>query len=249
MEAEHKPIIGVVTGRRDENGKLYVNPNIEKVITELGGVVRPFNYETLRLYELIGEVVQIDGFIFPGGGDLNPGFYGQEKKPECGEPVRALDELELNLFPLLMTRMLPMLGICRGCQVINVGFGGTLIQDLPSQCGVTHRQGPEDRYLHKVHITPGTRLAACIGKEEIDTNSLHHQAVDEVAPGFKVSARCADGTVEAIESAGPGQFIVGVQWHPELTADDPESRAIFEAFMGAVVKRMSIKCSHEEEEA
>ena len=238
-----RPVIGVVTGRRHENGELYVNPDIQGFIERLGGDVRPFNYEKLRLYELIGEVVQIDGFVFPGGGDLAPSFFGQEKLPECHEPVRKWDEMEMNLFPLLMTRGLPMLGICRGCQVINVGFGGTLVQDLPSQRQVNHRQddanGP---YSHTVSITPGTRLAACLEQSELMVNSYHHQAVDQVAPGFKVSARAQDGTVEAIESAGPGQYIVGVQWHPEMLKDDPASQRIFASFMGAVEKRRLVRC-------
>ncbi|MBQ3668292.1 MAG: gamma-glutamyl-gamma-aminobutyrate hydrolase family protein, partial [Clostridia bacterium] len=154
-----KAVIGVITSRKAEDGTRVVNPNIQSIIESLGGEVRPFNYETLRLYELVGEVVQIDGFIFPGGGDLDPGFYGQEKLKECNAPVRKWDEIEMNMFPLLMTRRLPMLGICRGCQVINVGFGGTLIQDLPSQKGLNHRQDDANgKYSHDVHITPGTRL-------------------------------------------------------------------------------------------
>ena len=238
-----KPVIGVVTSRSTENGKHIVNPNIEQAINELGGTVRPFDFETLRLYELIGEVVQIDGFVFPGGGDLDPGFYGQEKLPECNEPVRKWDELEMNMFPLLMTRGLPMLGICRGCQVINVGFGGTLIQDLPSQKGVNHRQDDANgRYSHDVAIEPGTRLRGCVGKDTLRVNSYHHQAIDAAAEGFRVNARAADGTVEGIESAGPGQFILGVQWHPEMILDDPAAMAIFRAFMGAVEKRRNTRC-------
>ncbi len=238
-----RPVIGVVTSRKTDEGARTVNPDIERIITELGGEVRPFNFETLRLYELIGEAVQIDGFVFPGGGDLDPGFYGQEKLKECNEPVRKWDELEMNMFPLLMTRGLPMLGICRGCQVINVGFRGTLIQDLPSQKGVNHRQDDaQGRYSHDVHITPGTRLRAAVNADTLRVNSYHHQAIDQVAEGFKVSARAPDGTVEGIESAGPGQFIMGVQWHPEMILDDPAAREIFKAFMGAVEKRRNTRC-------
>ena len=235
---EGRAVIGLITSRKTDEGKRVVNPDIARAVTDLGGEIRPFNFETLRLYELVGEVVQIDGFIFPGGGDLDPGFYGQEKRKECNEPVRRWDEIEMNLFPLLMTRGLPILGICRGCQVINVGFGGTLIQDLPSQKGVNHRQDDANgKYSHEVTLTGGTRLKACIGSDTLRVNSYHHQAVDQVAPGFKVSATAPDGTVEGIESAAPGQFIVGVQWHPEMILDDPASKAIFGAFMAAVEKR------------
>lgn len=241
---EDRAVIGLITSRKTDAGERVVNPNIEKAIHDLGGEIRPFNFEKLRLYELVGETVQIDGFIFPGGGDLDPGFYGQEKRKECNDPIRKWDDIEMNLFPLLMTRSLPMLGICRGCQVINVGFGGTLVQDLPSQRGLNHRQddakGP---YSHEVTIAPGTRLRAAIGQDAIRVNSYHHQAVDTLAPGFKISAQAPDGTIEAIESAGPGQFIMGVQWHPEMILGDPASQAIFRAFMAAVEKRRG-ECGH-----
>lgn len=248
MTTERKPVIGVVTGRRDENGELFVNPNIQMAVEELGGEVLAFNYDRLQLFELMDEVKKIDGFIFPGGGDLEPDLYGRTRLPECGTPVPAWDELEINLFPLLMDRMLPMLGICRGCQTINVGFGGTLIQDLPSQKNVQHRQGDSVRYFHKVRLLPDTLIRAAIGKEELMTNSFHHQAVDDIAPGLKISACSEDGIVEAIENAASAPFILGVQWHPEITRDDPESRAVFECFMAAVNKRLSIMNAHKNKE-
>ncbi len=241
----NKAVIGLVTSRRDESGELIVNPNIAGFIERAGAEVRPLNYEKLRLYELIGEVVQIDGCVFPGGGDLHPSFYGQDRLPECNAPVRKWDEVEMNLFPLLMQRNVPILGICRGCQVINVGFGGTLIQDLPSQKGLNHRQNDaEGPYSHSVRVTPGTRLAACLGVDELRVNSYHHQAIDEVAPGFKVSARADDGTVEGIESGDPLRYIVGIQWHPEMLKDDPASQAIFASFIGAVEKRRGFGCKN-----
>ena len=249
MEEQTRPVIGVTTGRRDEAGNLIVNPNIVKMVEEAGGVVRPFDFDKIRLYELIGEVVQIDGFIFPGGGDVHPGFYGEEKLPECGEPNRAWDELETNLFALLMTRNLPILGICRGCQMINVGFGGTLWQDLPSQKGVMHRQDDaKGRYSHYVDIVPTTRLGKICETEHLQVNSYHHQAVKDPAPGFTVAAVSDDGIIEAIEGNGPGQFILGVQWHPEVLQEDPVSKRIFAAYMDAVVRRRAIKCSHEEDD-
>jgi len=250
MENDNRPIIGVTSSRRNEKGELIVNPNIVKMVEQAGGVVRAFDYEKIRLYELIGEIVQIDGYIFPGGGDMNPGFYGEEKLPECGQADRAWDELEINTFPLLMTRMLPILGICRGCQVVNVGFGGTLYQDLPSQKGTTqHRQDDANgRYSHFADITEGTRLFNIAQTSHLQVNSYHHQAIKEPAPGFKVSAVSDDGIIEAIESAGPGQFIMGIQWHPEVLQDDPVSQRIFAAYMEAVVRRKSIKCSHEHDD-
>lgn len=226
-----KPVIGVTCAKYSDG--IRVNRNIQRIVEEMGGEVRPLNWETLKLYELLGEVLQIDGYIFPGGGDLLPSFYGQEKLPECGAPCVPRDDLEMNLFPLLMQRNLPILGICRGCQMINAGFGGTLVQDLPSQRGVVHRQPSEEGYFHTVTIAGGTRLLAAVGQAEIQVNSLHHQAVDELAEGFRVSALAPDGTVEGIECIDRSRFIVGVQWHPEML-DDEYSKSIFAAFMGAV---------------
>ena len=130
--------------------------------------------------------------------------------------------------------------------MINAGFGGTLIQDLPAQVGVCHRQDDKDGpYSHSVHITPNTRLSGILGVSELKVNSYHHQAIDRVAHGFKVCARALDGTVEGIESAAPAQFILGVQWHPEMLPEDPASRAIFASFMDAVRNHISIKCFKE----
>ena len=243
-----KPVIGVITNKNDPvTGAPIPHPGVTEAVTRLGGEVRPINHYTLRLYELIGEVVQLDGMILPGGGDIDPSYYGAERIPQCGESSRARDEIETNLFPLLMTRALPILGICRGHQVMNVCFGGTLIQDLPSQKGLYHRQAPDDPpYSHSVRIVPGTRLAKILGTDKLLVNSYHHQAVEELAQGFKVSALAEDGTIEAIESAAPGQFLLSVQWHPEVILDDPASMAIFSAFMDAVRLRMSTGCSHEE---
>ncbi len=232
-----RAVIGLVTSRKNESGEHIVNPEIEKMVVDLGGEILPFNFETLGLSELKSKAAGIHGFIFPGGGDVDPDYYGQQKLPECNESDPKWDALEMNLIPLLKDRSLPMLGICRGCQVINVGFGGTLIQDLPSQKGLHHRQDDANgKYCHDVTLTPGTRLSAAIGQETLRVNSYHHQAIDTVAPGFKISAQAPDGTVEGIEYESQEQFVLGVQWHPESLPDDPASQAIFKTFMTAVEK-------------
>ena len=241
------PVIGVIpTSRNAETGELEVSSGFRQLIEEQGAEVRSINHEKLRLYELLGEVIQIDGMLFSGGGDIDPSYYGQEKLPECNEPDRKRDDIEMNLFPLLMTRGLPILGVCRGCQVINAAFGGTLVQDLPSQKGVMHRLVDENRvwHTHGSRIVAGTRLMSILNTPTLAINSSHHQAVDEVAPGFRIAALAEDGTIEAVESTAPGLFIIGVQWHPEVMPDAPSSKALFKAFVDKA--RFSGQCQHAE---
>lgn len=243
-----KPLIGLIANRRnEETGLLGPHPGVKHFVEEMGGEIKLFDYEHYKLHELMDEVEKLDGFIYPGGGDMDPAIYGQEKLPECGAITPERDELELNLLPLIMNRMLPILGICLGCQVINVGFGGTLIQDLPSQRGVFHRQDDsKGKYSHKVNIVPGTKLSACLGTETLTVNSYHHQAILDPAPGFTVNAVAEDGTIEGIEASHTMQFIMGVQWHPEVLWDDPASHKIFTMFMDAARDRMNMGKPKEE---
>ena len=244
---ERKPVIGVTINRRKDNPEeVAVSEGIRKAVETLGGEVRAIDYTKLKAYELLGEAVQIDGMIYSGGSDVDPSFYGEDAEPACGAVDRKRDDIEINLFPLLLTRSTPILAICRGCQVVNVAFGGTLYQDLPTDCQVNHRQDDANgRFSHTVSIEPGTRLSEIVGSSELPTNSYHHQSVKEVAPGFIVNARTPDGVIEGIESS-MGTFIMGVQWHPEVTLDaDTASLKIFEAFMDAVKKRMNAPC-HED---
>ena len=158
------------------------------------------------------------GILFTGGVDIHPRRYGQEVHPGCELVDEERDATELALAELAKEAAIPVLGICRGIQLINVAWGGTLVQDLSMQ-----RPGSEDhrastpeppRTVHTLAIDRGARLAAALGTDHIPANSMHNQAVDALAPGFAVSARAEDGTIEAIERTGP-HFVVAVQCHPE----------------------------------
>lgn len=166
------------------------------------------------------EVIQshLDGILFTGGVDIHPRRYGQEVHPGCEVVDEERDATELALAELARNAALPVLGICRGIQLINVAWGGTLVQDLGMQ-----RPGSEDhrastpeppRAVHNLMINRGSRLATALGADHIPANSMHHQAVDLLAPGFEITARAEDGTVEAIEFSG-SQFVMAVQCHPE----------------------------------
>ncbi|MHB8393916.1 MAG: gamma-glutamyl-gamma-aminobutyrate hydrolase family protein [Candidatus Dormibacteria bacterium] len=177
----------------------------------------------------------VDGLVLPGGADVDPASYGAVADPtsECDQP---LDELEFRLFEWATANRIPVLGICRGLQVINVAMGGTLWQDLPTQraAGVGHpRQGPRDLLTHRLLVDPGSRIHRILGADELSVNSLHHQGIDQLGRGLRASARAEDGLIEGIESTA-GPFMVGVQFHPEELADThPFARHLFEAFAGA----------------
>ena len=180
--------------------------------------------------DLESLIARLDGVCLSGGPDLDPGAYGAaERHEELGPTEPSLDAFELALARAALERGMPLLGICRGSQALNVACGGTLHQHLPG-----HRQNePGCQVSHEVEILAGTRLAALIGSGTVAVNSFHHQAVDRLGSGLKVAARAADGTVEAIE--GPG-FALGVQWHAETLADG----RLFDALVSAAAPTLSI---------
>lgn len=175
-----------------------------------------------------------DGILFTGGPDVDPALYGEETLSACGQIIPERDEMEEVLFRAAMAAEKPILGICRGIQVINVVLGGTLWQDLPSQVGggVCHSQPePYNQPCHLVSVVPDTPLAGLVGRKEIAVTSRHHQAIKDLAPGLKVMAYGPDGVVEAVWMPGK-PFVWGVQWHPEsIYPTSEESQKLFAAFV------------------
>lgn len=162
----------------------------------------------------------LDGLVLQGGNDVAPECYGEKPMDPAwaGDAVR--DRYEIELIDAFVKAGKPVFGVCRGMQLINVMFGGTLYQDIPTQCpgAINHREaGKYENHFHEVQFEPNTRLAQLYpGLSRVTTNSIHHQAVKDLAPGFVVEARCPhDGTVEAIRRSGPG-YVAAVQWHPEF---------------------------------
>ena len=179
-----------------------------------------------------------DGILFAGGEDVDPSFYGEKKQHENVHEHRPRDEFEFSLLEGAMARRAPILGICRGVQMINVGFGGTLYQDMKedAQPQVEHRQteGGKSRQepTHTVLVTDPESSLGEIVQGTCRVNSLHHQAVKRLGRGLKVTAYSEDGFVEAVESAEEYPFLMAVQWHPEeMVSNSAEQREIFVRFL------------------
>jgi putative glutamine amidotransferase len=172
---------------------------------------------------------RLDAICLSGGPDLDPDAYGApERHAELGPTEPGLDAFELDLARAADARGIPLLGICRGAQAMNVARGGSLHQHLPG-----HRQTePATATTHSVHVDAGTRLAALVGTRPLRVNSFHHQAVDVLGHGLRAVAHAADGTIEAIEAPG-SRFLLGVQWHAEGLTAFARHRALFEALVAA----------------
>jgi len=181
------------------------------------------------------DIRDYDGVLFTGGKDINPKYYQEPVKyPGAVQIDEKRDAFEFELFERAHRGKLPILGICRGLQMINVKFGGTLYQDLNSEARVEleHMQSaPRPQPIHTVTLTdPESGLGETF-KGSCQVNSLHRQAIKRLGRGLKVTARSEDGLVEAVESAEPYPFLLAVQWHPEEMIERPEARKLFENFV------------------
>ena len=184
--------------------------------------------------QAVQDALTCDGLLLPGGGDMDPTFYGQERIPACGEPNLLRDAAEPLLLRAFLAADKPVLGICRGIQVMNAVLGGDLYQDIKPFEHLPHNG--HWAKVHTVTVRRGTLLSRILGQDTVLVNSQHHQAVDRVAPGFTLAALSEDGIVEAIEKPDAG-FCLGVQWHPEWLSDaDPAMQSLFDAFVNACSK-------------
>ena len=212
-----RPRIGVTTSPRREDG-YYLT---------YGRAVEAAGAEAVYLPPGTSSMDDLDGLLLPGGWDVDPALYGEKPDARVGDIDPELDETEIRLFKDARQKQIPVLGICRGQQVINVAMGGTLLQHLE---GHEVRAYGRSHLAHKASVDPASELGRAVEGREIEVNSLHHQAVRSLAPGLRQTATGEDGTVEGVET--DDGLIVAVQCHPEeLTADLPWASKLFERFV------------------
>ena len=239
----NKPVIGLTPGHNTDTQDAFMRPAYLKALTAAGAVpvmlpLEPDSADFRQLAEIF------DGFLFTGGPDAQPFLFGEETHEHCGSASPKRDAMELALLSQVMAVKKPILGICRGIQIINIGLGGTIYQDIPSQYygskenhvsfPLAHRQ-PYDYELpsHTVTLSPQSRLAAVCGCSSLKVNSMHHQAVKDLAPGLTACAAASDGLIEALEMP-EYPWLFAVQWHPEyLWEHDPAAASLFKSFVNA----------------
>lgn len=176
---------------------------------------------------------RFDGLLLMGGGDVDPARYGQERRPEVVGVSTTRDDFEIGLVRAAIARQIPTLAICRGMQVLNVALGGDLNQHLADGSAVRHRT-PDDGYVtHTVRLAKGSRLAAAVGLDRVESACSHHQTLARLGEGLAPVGWADDDVVEAVENTAG--WVVGVQWHPERTAvEDPSQQRLFDAFVQQV---------------
>lgn len=232
---QQRPIIGVTVSR--DAGRLVLNEDCEKAVLAGGGLPLPLPVH-IQTADAAALLAHCDGILFSGGPDLDPAYYGEEVLAPCGAIDTERDAAEAAYFAAAQQLRLPVLGICRGHQVINVLLGGDLYQDIDTQLPRTPAlqhscRGPFETLLHTVRPTPGSLLAQLVGEAPVRVTSTHHQAARRVACGLRACGFAPDGIVEALEGTGE-DFLLCVQWHPERRFDkEDHALALFQALVEA----------------
>lgn len=236
MTSTLRPRIGITmdVGAPDENRKTLELPaDYAASVASAGGLplLLPFTHDAGLREEMIGS---IDGLLVPGGSDLDPKLYGQTQHPQTDLADRERQDFDFAMLALAEARQLPTLGICMGCQTMNVQRRGTLHQHLPDiaeEPALQHRKSGDRSNSHEVAVRPGTHLAAALNLENLEANSRHHQGIDRIGHGLVPAAFAPDGLVEALEDPSL-PFWIAVQWHPENLAGTPHER-LFAALVEA----------------
>jgi putative glutamine amidotransferase len=225
-----RPLIGITVNRDYRRERLWLPFAYSRRLEEAGGI--PLLLPPLQ--ESAAGVMPgpLKAVLLGGGGDVAPFYYGDKPAPGLGEVDPERDAWEIALVRAAFSQGMPLLGICRGMQLLNVALGGTLLQDIGVAGYLQHHQkAPRHHPSHCVELLPRTRLAGILGRGHLAVNSFHHQAVEAIAPGLQKAALSPDGIVEALEDR-EHPFLMGVQWHPESLLDRA-SEFLFRAFIGA----------------
>ncbi len=239
------PVIGITVNADYDRKRFWLPEAYCRRVIEAGGL--PLLLPLFAPEQVGALFILLDGLLFPGGSDPAPLYFGREPLPGLGQVDPRRDELELCLAREALHRDLPLLGICRGLQILNIAAGGTLYQDLSGPSWLLHMQrAPRHCPSHTIRVCPGTRLASILAgppppgatarfkngiAEHLAVNSFHHQGIELLGRGLIAGAIAPDGLPEALESPAH-RFILGVQWHPE-SLDHPAARALFAALVTA----------------
>lgn len=233
-----KPIIGVTTDV-DEKGSQITHLAYIQAIQKAGGV--PIILPTGNDQDVDRLCGMLDGLLLTGGGDLDPSYFNEDPHPKLGEVTPERDTVELLLAAHMLKADKPILGICRGMQLLNIHFGAAVYQDLGAQYGkplIKHNQHARSQFAtHSVTIKPETKYHSIINQDNIRVNSYHHQGIKGIGGPLIIAGEASDGVVEAIESTEHA-FVIGVQWHPELLTgqEAAHSTLLFQAFVKACGK-------------
>lgn len=228
------PVIGITFSEKILAGDInnFINSEYARAIQAAGGIPKliPNNSSKDTLKD-IRETC--DGLLISGGLDINPVLFGEEKHPKTGIWDDNRDRVELELVRWAFDTNWPILGICRGLQMLNVALNGTLFQDIPTQCNKPINHQAHELYpAHEIEIETGTEMSAIFKLKSMPVNSRHHQAVKDLSPELRVTARSSDGLIEGVEHPGR-RFFIGVQWHPESLQEHEDHKRIFESFISA----------------
>lgn len=237
-----KPLIGITTAYDEKDGYYFLHRAHADAIIKAGGLPVLLPYSEARDRERLVE--QLDGLYLTGGNDIDPHRFKEEPHPRLGKVEVLRDRFEFALVETFIAKKKPILGVCRGSQVINVALGGTMYQDLPSQKETALLQHRQTRPLqfpsHYVYIKEDSLLFNIVKERSLLVNSNHHQANWQVGEGLLASAKSEDGVIEAVEKEAE-PFILGVQWHPEqlLREKDGASLRIYRYFVKQAIKGMT----------
>jgi putative glutamine amidotransferase len=231
LHKKNRPIIGITTYGRNEFGQFHLYGQYVDTVREAGGfavLLPPCDQPAEEILKFI------DGLILAGGGDIDPKIYNGKNHPTIERIDRERDDFEKELASIVLQASTPVLGICRGQQMLNIVTGGNLIPHLPECYGtkVIHRSESKKAIRHPVRIDASCKLAEITGETKIEVMSLHHQAIGEVSPEWKVVAWATDGVIEAQEHL-QHPWLIAVQWHPELSPKDEFQQRLFRAFIEA----------------
>jgi len=215
-----------------ESPRYFARTAYASSIERAGGI--PLFISRPSVEDIVELAGLMDGLLLMGGVDPHPRLYGEEVLPACGQIDEERDRVELALCAIAISKRIPVLGLCRGLQIINIHFGGTLYQDLPSQfsSAVTHESHAtleRKKLVHTVELVPDTILSGILGKSPMEVNSIHHQGIKKLGQGLRISAQSPDGLIEGIEHTKL-PFCVATQWHPEEFEDDASS-SLFRRFV------------------